>query len=199
MIATQETATTRFIAGVKKLYAEESDPDQRWEKMRPLLAEFLTDPALLERSKSWPYCKGVGNRAENLLLYEDPDYGFVINGLVKEPGHARYQIHDHAHIYTLYGVLDGHQTIDRYKRLDDGTRPDYAEIRQTASMWVEPGVIDLVRPWEIHVEKNADERTVAVIVRSEKPGEFLQGRYDPESGAYSQSVGPIQTPCDGLP
>ncbi len=199
MIATQETATTRFIAGVKKLYAEESDPDQRWEKMRPLLTEYLADPELMERAKSWPYTHGVGGRAENLLLYEDPDFGFVINGLIKPPGHPRYQVHDHAHIYTLYGVLDGHQTIDRFERLDDGSRPDYAEIRQTASLWVGPGVIDLVKPWEIHVEKNADERTVAVIVRSEKPGEFLQGRYDPVTFAYTAGPGPVQTPFDGLP
>jgi predicted metal-dependent enzyme (double-stranded beta helix superfamily) len=199
MIETKHTATTRFIEGVRKLYRDESDPDQRWEKMRPLLAEYLADPELLERSKTWPYCHGVDSRAENLLLYEDPECGFVINGLVKPPGHPRYQVHDHAHIYTLYGVLDGHQTIDRYERLDDGSRPDYAEIKLSDSMWVGPGVIDLVRPWEIHVEKNADERTVAVIVRSEKPGEFLQGRYDPETFKYSQGVGPVQTPVDGLP
>lgn len=198
MIPTEAGPTTRFISGVHKLYADEQDPERRWEQMRPLLAELLADPEILKRSRTWPYCYGA-ERAENLLLYEDPDYGFVINGLVKEAGFSGYQVHDHAHIYTLYGVLDGHQTIDRYERLDDGSRPDYAEIRLTASMAVEPGVIDLVRPWEIHVEKNGEERTVAVIVRSQKPGDFLQGRYDPETNRYWQSPGPIQTPWDGLP
>jgi predicted metal-dependent enzyme (double-stranded beta helix superfamily) len=199
MIQTKSPATMRFIEGVRKLYRDEPDPDQRWEKMRPLLADYLADAELLERSKSWPYCHGVEGRAENLLLYEDPEFGFVINGLVKPPGHPRYNVHDHAHIYTLYGVLDGHQTIDRYERLDDGSRPDYAQIHLTSSLWVGPGIIDLVRPWEIHVEKNADERTVAVIVRSQKPGDFLQGRYDPETFAYSQGYGPVQTLVDGLP
>ena len=199
MIAAKSPATTRFIDGVRKLYAEESDPEQRWEKMRPILAEYLEDPELLEKSASWPYCVGQGGRAENLLLYEDTDYGFVVNGLVKEAGHSRAHIHDHAHIYTLYGVLDGHQTIDRYRRTDDGSQPDRAEVEMTDSMWVGPGVIDLVRPWEIHVEKNGEERTVAVIVRSQKPGDFLQGRYDPETSAYWQGPGPIQTPVDGLP
>jgi len=199
MISSKAPATTRFIEGVRTLYANESDPEQRWEKMRPLLAEYLEDPELLERSKSWPLTLGGEGRAENLLLYEDADYGFVINGLVKPAGHSRYNVHDHAHIYTLSGVLDGHQTIDRYERLDDGSRADYAEIELTNSMWVEPGIIDLVRPWEIHVEKNSDERTVAVIVRSQKPGDFLQGRYDPETSKYFQGYGPIQTPCDGLP
>lgn len=198
MVPTKAASTTRFIDGIRKLYAEETDPEARWEKMKPLLGSFLADPELLERSKSWPYCRAI-ERAENLLMYEDPDFGFVIDALVKEGGRDRYQIHDHAHIYTLYGVLDGHQTIERYERLDDGSRPDYAEVRQTADMWVGPGVIDLVRPWEIHVEKNGEERTVAVIVRSQKPGDFPQGRYDPETNRYWQSLGPIQTPCDGLP
>lgn len=199
MIETKPSATTRFIEGVHQLYREEADPDQRWEKMRPLLAEYLADPELLEKSKSWPYTHGIEGRAENLLLYADAEYGFVINGLIKPPGHPRYQVHDHAHIYTLYGVLDGHQTIDRFERLDDGSRPDYAEIKLSDSMWVEPGVIDLVRPWEIHVEKNADERTVAVIIRSQKPGDFLQGRYDPETFKHWESLGPVMTPFDGLP
>lgn len=35
-------------------------------------------------------------KTDPLLFYEDPDFGFVINGLTKTP-HTRTQIHDHAH------------------------------------------------------------------------------------------------------
>ncbi len=146
----------------------------------------------MARSKKWPKC-AQAERAENLLFYEDPDFGFVINGLVKAPN-TRTSIHDHAHNWTLYGVLDGGENIERYKRLDDGSRPDYAEVQNTEHFLVGPGDIDLVRPWQIHAEESGDERTVAIIVRAEKAGGFLQGRYDPVNKKYWQGYGPRQIP-----
>jgi predicted metal-dependent enzyme (double-stranded beta helix superfamily) len=187
-----ETAVQRFIASARQLFSEEKDPARRWEKMMPLLQRLLADPAVREQSKSWPTC-GQTDRAENLLFYEDPDYRFVINGLIKAP-HSRTQIHDHAHNWTLYGVLDGNETVERYERLDDGSKPDYADIRQTVSVEVGPGRVDLVPPYQIHAEESGAERTVAIIVRAEKAGGFLQGRYDPKTHKYWQGYGPKQIP-----
>jgi predicted metal-dependent enzyme (double-stranded beta helix superfamily) len=190
-----ETAVTRFIAAARQLHAEEKDPAKRWEKITPLLQELLADPSLKEQAKRWPACAQGGERAENLIFYEDPDYKFVINGLIKSPS-TRTQIHDHAHNWTLYGVLDGTETIERYERIDDRSKPDYAEVRQTARVKVGPGKIDLVRPYEIHAEESSDERTVAIIVRAEKAGGFLQGRYDPKDNKYWQGYGPKQIPFE---
>jgi predicted metal-dependent enzyme (double-stranded beta helix superfamily) len=197
----QQNALDRFITKTRDLFEEETDLEKRWTELTPILAELLADPEVLEASKQWPDCVPVDGRAENLLFYEDPDYGFAINGLTK--GHARQggraRIHDHAHIYTLYGVLDGHERIERYERLDDRSRPDYAEIRKAADLQVGPGEIDLVRPYEVHTEVTVGERTVAVIIRSQKGGDFNQGRYNPETNEYYESLGPRQTPCEMLP
>lgn len=201
MTIATETVLARFIRKTRDLFAQEPDLEKRWPALTPVLAELLADPDILEASKSWPDCVPADGRAENLLFYEDPDYGFAINGLTK--GDARQgrpsRVHDHAHIYTLYGVLDGHERIERYERLDDRSRPDYAEIRKTADMHVGPGEIDLVKPYEIHTEITVGERTVAVIIRSQKGGDFNQGRYDPVTFKYFESLGPRQTPCEMLP
>jgi predicted metal-dependent enzyme (double-stranded beta helix superfamily) len=186
------SALKKFIESARKLHAEENNPAKRWEKMTPLLQELLADPSIREQSKSWPTCSQA-DRAQNLLFYEDPNHQFVINGLIKAPK-SRTQIHDHAHNWTLYGVLDGNETIERYERIDDGTKPDYAEIRKTVDVKVGPGKIDLVPPYEIHAEESGDERTVAIIVRAEKAGSFLQGRYDPATKKYWQGYGPEQIP-----
>ena len=188
------SALQKFIESARKLHAEEKDPAKRWEKMTLLLQELLTDPAIREQSKSWPTCSQA-DRAQNLLFYEDPNYQFVINGLIKAPK-SRTQIHDHAHNWTLYGVLDGNETIERYERVDDCTQPDYAEIRKTVDVKVGPGKIDLVPPYEIHAEESGEERTVAIIVRGEKAGGFLQGRYDPATKKYWQGYGPEQIPYE---
>ncbi len=192
MSAKTESAVERFVASTRSLFAEEKNVEARWRKLGPILRDLLTDPSVKAQSKKWPACV-QRDRAENLLFYEDPDYGFVINGLVKAPK-TRTQIHDHAHNWTLYGVLDGNETIERYERLDDKSKPDYAEVRQAGKLGVKPGDVDLVPPWQIHAEESGEERTVAIIVRSEKAGGFLQGRYDPVNKKYWQGYGPHQIP-----
>jgi predicted metal-dependent enzyme (double-stranded beta helix superfamily) len=187
-----ESAVEKFIAATRELFTAESDPKRRWESMPPLLQELLADPAVREQSKHWPTCSQTG-RAQNLLFYEDPDHKFVMNGLIKAPK-SRTQIHDHAHNWTLYGVLDGTETIERYERVDDGSRPDYAELRKTVDVEVSAGEIDLVPPFEIHAEESGEQRTVAIIIRAEKAGGFLQGRYDPATNKYWQGYGPEQIP-----
>ena len=190
-----KTAVAKFIAAARQLCAEEPDPATRWQKMTPLLQDLLAEPSVREQSKYWPDCSQTGERAENLLFYEDPDYKFVINGLIKAP-HSRTQIHDHAHNWTLYGVLDGTETIERYERVDDRSKSDYAELRKSVNVKVGAGKIDLVPPYEIHAEESGDERTVAIIVRAEKAGGFLQGRYDPATNKYWQGYGPKQLPYE---
>ncbi len=192
MATSAESAFNRFIGSTREVFSEEKDPARRWEKLAPLLRNLLADDAVKECSKHWPECAHK-DRAENLLFYEDPDFGFVINGLTKAP-RTRTQIHDHAHNWTLYGVLDGTETIMRYERVDDGSKPDYAEIRGVSKLRAGPGEVDLVRPWEIHAEASGEERTVAIIVRAEKAGGFLQGRYDPVNKKYWQGYGPKQVP-----
>jgi predicted metal-dependent enzyme (double-stranded beta helix superfamily) len=196
-----QNALDRFITKTRDLFAEETDLEKRWTELTPILAELLADPEVLEASKHWPDCVPQDGRAENLLFYEDPDYGFAINGLTKGDARqgGRTRIHDHAHIYTLYGVLDGHERIEKYDRLDDRSRPDYAEIRKAADLHVGPGEIDLVKPYEVHTEVTVGERTVAVIIRSQKGGDFNQGRYNLETNEYYESLGPRQTPCEMLP
>jgi predicted metal-dependent enzyme (double-stranded beta helix superfamily) len=196
-----ENALERFVRKTRALFAKEPDLDKRWNALRPILAELLADPEVVEASKHWPDCIPANGRAENLLFYEDPEYGFAINGLIK--GEARQgqraRIHDHAHIHTLYGVLDGRERVVRYERLDDRSKPNHAEIRQSSDVLVARGEIDLVKPYEIHTEITVGERTVAVIIRSQKGGEFNQGRYIPEKNEYYESLGPRQTPCEMLP
>ena len=188
------SAVRQFIAATRGLFAAERDPERCWQKMAPLLEMLIADPAVKQQSKDWPSCR-QSDRAQNLLFYEDPDYRFVINGLIKNP-RSRTQIHDHAHNWTLYGVLDGHETIERYQRLDDGSKPGYADIRQTENVKVGPGKVDLVAPYQIHAEESGEERTVAIIIRAEKAGGFLQGRYDPATKRYWQGYGPEQIPYE---
>ena len=203
-----ETALDRFVQATRDLFAKEPDEEKRWLALAPVLKEFLADPQTQQAAARWP-ANEFDDRAENLIFYEDPDYGFVVNALKREvkskpminPEHPTWLgIHDHAHIYTLYGVLVGHEMIERYKPVEDEARTgDYVKIEQTGDFRVQPGDVDLVRPFEIHHERSLGERTVALIIRSEKTGDFLQGRYDAETGDYWQGYGPRNVSVEMFP
>jgi len=192
-----QTALDRFIGETRDLFAREADEERRWEALSPILAELIADPDVIAASKRWPDCELVDNRVDNLLFYEDPDYRFTVVGfVVNENGlrPAAPRAHDHGRLYTLYGLMDGHQRIERYERVDDGSRQDYAEVRKVSDHESAPGEIDLVRPFEIHAEDTLGERAVAVIVRSEKSGSAPQGVYHFNDNRYSVSYGPLLKP-----
>lgn len=190
-----ETALNRFVRDTRALFARESETEKRWTQLTPIMANFLHDEQVIAASQKWPDCVFRDNRPENLLFYEDPDYKFVINGLVYNASGVGTltPIHDHAHTWTLYGLLDGHQRIERYERIDDGSKKDHAELRKAFDSECGPGEIDLVRPYEIHSEDTLGQRSVALIIRSELTGGFLQGRYIPERNGYEEFYGPRQT------
>jgi predicted metal-dependent enzyme (double-stranded beta helix superfamily) len=183
----------RFIADLRAVWAAEANDQHRMEKAKPLLEQLVMDPTLKTHSASWPSTEG----RKNLLLYVDPDYHFVINGVVRMPGRTG-SVHDHADAWVLYGVLDGSESLERFERVDDGSRPGYAEVKLSSVTTGAQGKVDLVPPRAIHAEQGGPTRSVAIIVRSQKLGEgtVLQHTYDRRANTVSEQYGPTQLPYD---
>jgi predicted metal-dependent enzyme (double-stranded beta helix superfamily) len=182
----------KFIQEVRAVWAELHDTEGRMKRVQVLLEGLVNEPTMKQHCKSWPSTEGH----KNLLLYEDPDYQFVVNAVVRTPGRDG-RIHDHAHAWTAYGVLDGTERLERYRRVDGGKNEGYALIELESLTEGYPGKVDLVPPFAIHSEKGGPARSVAVIVRSERlVGKTLQGRYDAKTDKYDQSEGPTQVPFE---
>ena len=185
-------AFEKFIAELRAAWSELPDTQARMRKGTRLLAELVKDPSLKHASKSWPSTEG----RKNLLFYEDPDYHFAINGVVRVPG-RKGSIHDHAHAWTAYGILDGTETLERFRRVDDRSKDDYAKLELESVTQGEAGKVDLVPPFEIHAEQGGPARSVAIILRSERvAGKTTQGSYDSEKQSVRQVDGPIQVPYE---
>lgn len=181
----------RFIAELRTIFAEKADDETHMRKAKPVLERFLSDPDLYAHSKAWPDTVG-----QNLLFYEDPDYHFVINGVVRPPQY-KGGVHDHANAWVLYGVLDGIETLERFERVDDRTRPDYAEVRLASATKGERGKVDIVPPFNIHAELGGPVRSVGLIVRSERlVGRIQQGYYERARNTYKTGWGPTQIPYE---
>lgn len=181
----------QFIRDLRAIWAALPDDKSRMTQAKAVMErDLLTSAALRAHAKAWPSTAG----RKNLLFYEDPDYGFVINGVVREAGYVG-GVHDHADAWVLYGLLEGTETLERFERVDDRSRETYAEIRLTGATQGCAGRADLVPPRGIHAEQGGPGRSVAVILRSRVlVGRVPQGRYDRETGAFSTGPGPEQIP-----
>ena len=183
----------KFIADLRAIWAAQPDDQRRMEAAKPLLERLVMEPALKAHSASWPSTEG----RKNLLLYVDPEHHFVINGVVRMPGRTG-GVHDHADAWVLYGVLDGSESLERFDRVDDGSRSGYAEVKLASVTTGTQGKVDLVPPHAIHAEQGGPTRSVAIIVRSQRLGEgtILQRTYDRKANSVIEQYGPTQIPYD---
>src|SRR6266704_3222094 len=190
-MATRLPVLDKFISELRAIWAAESENGRRMERARLALESFVMEPSLKAHSANWPSTEGY----KNLLLYVDPDHRFVINAVVRMPGRTG-SVHDHADAWVLYGVLDGSESLERYERVDDGSRPGYAEVRLASVTTGTQGKVDLVAPGAIHAEQGGPTRSVAIIVRSQRLGEgtVLQHTYDPKAKTVIERYGPTQVP-----
>lgn len=183
----------KFIVDLRTIWAEDSENERRMAKAKPLLEQLVKDATLKAHSAAWPSTEG----RKNLLLYVDPDHHFVINAVVRMPGRTG-SVHDHADAWVLYGVLDGSESLERFERVDDGSRPGYAEVKLSSVTTGTQGKVDLVPPHSIHAEQGGPTRSVAIIVRSQRLGEgtILQRRYDAMAKTVVEQYGPTQIPFE---
>lgn len=182
----------KFIQDLRAAWAELPDMESRMKKGQKLLEGLVLDEGLRQVSKSWPSTEG----RKNLLFYQDLDYGFAINGVVRVPG-RKGSIHDHAHAWTAYGLLDGTESLERFRRVDDRSKEGYAKLELESVTQGTPGKVDLVPPYDIHAEQGGPTRSVAIILRSERvAGKVPQGSYSTEGNLYRQIEGPTNIPFE---
>ena len=181
-----------IVDPVRRLCEADMSEPERWSRISDVLEAALSDPDLQAAARTWPKSHDrTNNRYTNLLFYEDPDFGFVVNGLVKDET-GRTPVHDHGHAWVAYGLLEGTETVLRYQEplaegAPSGLKPD--ELISLAA-----GEVDLVPPWTFHAEQADTDRTVAVMVRSARVGKFAHRRLNPDTGETYDHPGPHQIP-----
>ena len=200
MLASVET----LIREVRSLCGGTMTPAERWSTAADRVRDLLADPQLQEHARSWPISPavlGLQGKHANLLFYEDPDYGFVLNGLIKRAD-ARTTIHDHGRSHTIYGVVFGAEKVARYEvrdpqALDGADEPQLlarARVSALDELEVGAGHVDYIAPWEVHAEFNGAATTAALILRSQRSGTFVQNIFHADAGTVEQYHGPRQIP-----
>ena len=165
-----------FIADMRMHFAKHLPETGHWTEVSALLKKLVADAGLRETSRGWEAKKG-----REYILHHDPDYDFFVGALVRESDHIA-PVHDHGPTWTIYGVLDGQEITHVYDRLDDGKTPGYAEIKLSHKYDAPTGHVDIVPPHVPHAEWCIGERSVAITVRTTKPGSYDQVLFNTETG-----------------
>jgi predicted metal-dependent enzyme (double-stranded beta helix superfamily) len=126
-----------------------------------LTERLVADPSWLapEHRKPLPDCYA------RYLLHRDRANRFVVLSLVWLPGQAT-PIHDHS-CWGVMGLVAGRLEEVCYDRLDDGSRPDHAELVESVRSEVLPGTAShLLPPYrEIHrIGNPTGERAISIHI-----------------------------------
>ena len=158
----------QLAADVEALVAGEKEHAKIVASAEPLLERFLAAHSLSEE-----YCQPAPGRITTehkdftlYRLHRGPEDCFNIMVAIWPPGGSS-GVHDHAGKWVVEGVYRNQLHTIRYKRLDDGTQPGHAKLRETAALDLHPGdVSHVLSPnEEVHDFLNhTDEPVVSVHI-----------------------------------
>jgi 3-mercaptopropionate dioxygenase len=182
-----------FIAEVEQVVATGDDRRETIARLIPGFAALLADQTWLHADFRQP----VAGRFVQYAIYRAEDASLSVMAMVVPPGVAT-PVHDHR-AWGLVGVYQGRQREKVYRRLDDGSRPDFADLQQVAENILAPGDITTLVPPEgdIHmIETISAEPSISIHVLGNDIGCEHRHRYDVEHKAVHRfKSGYINTSC----
>jgi predicted metal-dependent enzyme (double-stranded beta helix superfamily)/predicted enzyme related to lactoylglutathione lyase len=182
-----------FIAEVEQVVATSEDRRDTIARLKPSFVALLADPSWLHADFRQP----VAGKFVQYAIYRAEDASLSVMAMVVPPGVAT-PVHDHR-AWGLVGVYQGRQREKVYRRLDDGARPDYADLQQVAENILAPGDITTLLPPEgdIHmIETISAEASISIHVLGNDIGCEHRHRYDVEHKAVHRfKSGYINTSC----
>lgn len=182
-----------FIAEVEQVVATSKDRGDTVGRLKSSFVALLADPTWLHADFRQP----VAGKFVQYAIYRAADASLSLMAMVVPPGVAT-PVHDHR-AWGLVGVYQGRQRERVYRRLDDGSRPDFADLQQVAENLLAPGDITTLLPPEgdIHmIETISAEPSISIHVLGNDIGCEHRHRYDVEHKAVHRfKSGYVNTSC----
>ncbi|HBJ30318.1 MAG TPA: hypothetical protein DDY93_02995 [Dehalococcoidia bacterium] len=171
-----------FVHDMNVLIDDKADQEKIFDVGSTQLERLINNPEAIPDEFRFP--AGSSNHGSYLLHYGDN--GLLITTVVWGPG-DHIGPHDHR-TWGMIGVMDNSIHETRFRRHDDRSRDDYAELEKDRLTVVKPGDVSLLIPDvdEIHQMDNPSDRpTVEVHVYGTDLRGLERSRYDLETGAVT--------------
>lgn len=150
---TESYPLEQYVKDLRSIVADTSDEDEIIGRVGPLAQRVVAD-------KSWLQPKHYETDEEQgfgvHLLHEEADHSLAVILVNWLPGRGTPP-HDHGTWAVVVGI-EGVEHNVRYKRLDDRTNPDYAELAVKQDMNASEGELVCVKTGGIHKVTNETER-----------------------------------------
>lgn len=131
------------------------------------------------------------------LLHQHAGLGFIVTLAAKAEGGASTP-HHHGDAWSLYGLLEGQETVHRYARLDEGRSPERAEVRREAEHLLRAGDVEVEDAFAIHSESTASPGTIALIVRGRDLAQVTHEYFDLATGEVKSRLGNAAKPLPAV-
>ena len=147
-----------YVTDLRRIAAECDDEDEILGKVGPLAQRLVADKSWLEpRHYEADEAQGFGV----YLLHEEPDHSLAVLVVNWLPGRGTPP-HDHG-TWAVVAGIEGKERNIRYNRLDDGSRPDYAELEVKHAFDAGAGDLVLMKTGGIHqVTNETDSMTLSL-------------------------------------
>lgn len=166
-----------FVSDLEFVLTAAGSEDDVLQAVAPLAQKFaaeMTRPAAADFA--WHEKYGMGD----LELYQAPDDGILITLGAWQPGHG-VPPHDHGTWAVVVGI-EGNEHNLLWRRLDDGSRPGYAEIDKLETKLVSPGEVLTMTAEDIHsVDNSGEDVSYTLHVYGQSLETSGRRQYDPEA------------------
>jgi predicted metal-dependent enzyme (double-stranded beta helix superfamily) len=179
-----------FIDDLDRITRTESSQEKIVGAAKPLLAKLVQQPDCIEAK----YKKRGATAYGRYILHRAPL--FNISSVVWGPGdNAKAHNHD---TWGMVGVIENEIQETRFRRLDDGSRPDRAEVEVTTVLNNKAGAVScLISPNDdIHEMNNVTSRdTVEIHVYGKDLTDMPRLRFDVANKSVKTFASPKYDNC----
>lgn len=175
MVTVTAAAVTAFVRNLSAVAASTRDDSEIIARVRPLASQLALDRSWIE-PRFWECDEEQGFGVH--LLHEETDHTLAVFVAAWLPGRGAPP-HNHG-TWAVIGGVDGSETNVFWKRLDDGTRPGYAEIVERDRRVFGPGEVVSFLPESIHSVVNESDRvTLSLHVYGKHLNYSTRWQFDP--------------------
>jgi len=135
----------QYVHDLRTITARESDPITITERVAPLAKMFAKSPGWIRpEHRECDMEQGFGVH----LLHEEPNHDLAVFLISWLPSRGTTP-HNHKTWAVVVGIEGGEQEVN-WDRLDDGSRPGYADLKRGGERVMKTGDIALCYPEDIH-------------------------------------------------